>query len=46
MPKELLTEMTGSLILIAVLAATVAYELITGEKPTMEGKGGDDGAHE
>lgn len=44
--NELKAEMTGSLILIAVLAATVAYELITGEKPANEGKGGDDGTHE
>ena len=44
--NELTAEMTGSLILIAVLASTVAYELLTGEKPAAEGKEGDDGTHE
>ena len=46
MPNELKAEMTGALVLIAVLASTVAYELMTGEKPESEGKGGDDGTHE
>lgn len=46
MPNELKAEMTGALVLIAVLASTVAYELLTGEKPETEGKGGEDGTHE
>lgn len=46
MPKQLIAEMGASLVLIAVLASTVAYELLTGEKPEPEGKGGEDGKEE
>lgn len=44
--NELTAEMAGSLVLISVLASTVAYELLTGEKPNGGEAEAEDGTHE
>lgn len=42
MPKEITMEAIGSLVVVSILAATVAYELLTGERPdTGKEEGGD-----